>query len=334
MTYDVITTGSALSDIFVDTGLKEVKRGERKVMAYPVGYKIAVKDIRFSIGGGGTNTAVGFARMGLKTGYLGKIGNDIAAKDIIKNLKKEKIDFLGKQEKAISGHSIILDSFEHNRTILTYKGPSDNLKLTDVDLKNLKTKWLYLASAMHETLKTQEKLAEYAKKNLIKVAFNPSEYEVRLGMKKLKKILMNTDLLIFNRDEAGILTGKKDINDIFISLKKFGIDIICITDGENMIHAYYQNQLIKLKPHKIKVVDMTGAGDALASGFLSAIIKTNDVKLALKVGLANSQSVIRHYGAKNKLMTWREALKEIKNILLYFHITSKKSNTSLNFQMK
>jgi ribokinase len=312
--YDVITVGSALSDIFVDTGLREVKRGERKIMAYPVGYKIAVKDIKFSIGGGGTNTAVGFARMGLKTGYLGKIGNDDAAKEIIKSLKHEKVDFLGKQENAISGHSIILDSFEHNRTILTFKGPSDDLKISDVHLKELKTKWIYLASAMHETLKTQEKLAEYAKKNLIKVAFNPSEYEVKLGIKKLNKILMHTDLLVFNRDEASILTGKKDINDIFTALKKFAIDIICITDGDKMIHAYYQNRLLKLKPHKIKVVDMTGAGDALASGFLSAIIKTNDVKLALKVGLANSQAVIKHYGAKNKLLTWREALQEVKKI--------------------
>jgi ribokinase len=123
--YDIITIGSALNDIFVDTGLKELKTKNKKFAAYPAGYKIAIRNIKFSIGGGGINTAVGFSRMGLKTAYLGKIGNDDSAKKIINILKKEKIDFIGKQENSITGHSIILDSYEHERTILTYKGPSE-----------------------------------------------------------------------------------------------------------------------------------------------------------------------------------------------------------------
>ena len=88
MTYDVITVGSALSDVFVDTGLKTMKSHNKRLIAYPVGFKIAVKEIKFSIGGGGTNTAVGFARMGLKTAFLGKIGNDQTATEILNLLKK------------------------------------------------------------------------------------------------------------------------------------------------------------------------------------------------------------------------------------------------------
>ncbi len=310
--YDVITVGSALSDIFVDTGLKAMRKGERKLIAYPVGYKIEVKNIKFSIGGGGTNTAVGFARMGLKTAFLGKIGNDESANEIIKLLKKEKIDFIGKQEKSVSGHSIILDSFEHNRTILTYKGPSDNLKYSDVKLNKLKTKWLYLASSMKQTLETQKKLAVYAKKHKIKVAFNPSEYEVKLGLAKLKPILTKTNFLSLNREEAEILTKKKTIPSIFKKLNSLGITTICITDREKEINAYHEGKTYKLMPKKIKPVEMTGAGDSFACGFLSAWIKERDIKFALKVGLANSQSVISHHGAKNKLLTWKEVKKKVK----------------------
>lgn len=310
--YDIITIGSALSDIFVDTGLKTTRKHNQRLIAYPVGYKIAVKDIKFSIGGGGTNTAVGFARMGLKTAFLGKIGNDESANEILNMLKKEKIDFIGKQETSISGHSIILDSFEHNRTILTYKGPSDNLRFSEVKLNKLKTKWLYLASSMKQTLATQKKLAAYAKKHKIKVAFNPSEYEVKMGLKKLKPILTKTDFLSFNRDEAEILTKKKTIPQIFKKLNSLGITIICITNGDKEINAYYQGKTYKLIPKKIKPVEMTGAGDSFASGFLSAWIKERDIELALKVGLANSESVISHYGAKNKLLTWREVLKKVR----------------------
>ena len=310
--YDVITVGSALKDIFVDTGLKEMKSKGKDFIAYPSGYKIAVQDMKFSIGGGGINTAVGFSKMGLKTAYLGKMGKDDASKEIFEILKKEKIKFIGKQENAITGHSIILDSYEHNRTILTYKGPSDDLKMSDINLKELKTKWIYFASAMKTTLQTQEKLAKFAKEHNIKVAFNPSEYEVKLGMKKLKPILSRTNVLIFNRDEAEILTGKKEIPVIINILKKFGIEVICITNGADDLYVYSKEKTSKITPHKIKVVDMTGAGDALASGFLSAFIRTNNADLALKVGLANSQSEISGYGTKNRLLTWNEAIRKTK----------------------
>jgi ribokinase len=310
--YDIITVGSALRDIFIDTGLKEIKKKDRTFIAYPLGYKIEIKDMKFSIGGGGINTAVGFSKMGLKTAYLGKIGNDESSYEILEELKKAKVKFIGKQENAITGHSIILDSYEHDRTILTYKGPSNELKFTDVKLNELKTKWIYFASSTGNSLKTQEKLAKFAGKNNIKIAFNPSEYEVKLGLRKLKPILSRTNVLIFNKDEAERLTGKKQMFEIFRILAGLGIETICITDGANEINVYHKNKTIKLQPKKIKVVDMTGAGDAFASGFLSVLIRTNDINLSLKAGIANSQSEISYYGTKNKLLTYNEVLKKIK----------------------
>jgi len=310
--YDIITTGSALVDIFVDTGLKEVKSSKRrKLIAYPAGAKIAVNDLRFSIGGGGTNTGVAFSRLGLKTAYLGKLGNDHSAEKILGLLKKEKVNFIGKQEECISGHSVVLDSFEHHRTILTFKGPSDRLKISDIDLNKLKTKWIYFASAMDETFKTQEKLADFAKKKDIKIAFNPSEYEVKQGARYLKKILTKTDVLILNRDEAGILTKKQDIKKILFGLIRLGPEIVCVTDGTNMIYAYDGVEIFTLKPHKIKLAETTGAGDAFASGFIAGLVKGKDIPFAMKLGLANSESVIQHYGAKNRLLKWDEVLKKI-----------------------
>ena len=310
--YDVITTGSALVDIFVDTGLKEIKGKKRGLIAYPAGAKIAVQDLKFSIGGGGTNTAVAFSRLGLKTAYLGKIGNDEAAKQILDLLKKEKINFVGKQKDCISGHSIVLDSFEHHRTILTYKGPSDELKFDEINLNKLKTKWIYFASAMKDTFKTQEKLAEFAEKKGIKIAFNPSEYEVEQGARYLKKILTKTNVLILNRNEASILTKKKDMKKILFGLIRLGPDAVCVTDGNKMIYAYDGCEIFTLKPHNIKLAETTGAGDAFASGFVACLIKGKDIPFAMKVGLVNSESVVQHYGAKNILLTWDEVLKKIE----------------------
>ncbi len=314
--YDIITVGSATFDVFANTKSQLIKIktscSEEDLIAYPSGSKILIKELRFTTGGGGTNTAVSLARLGHKTAYLGSLGNDENGKKILGLLKKEKIDFIGMLSKEITGYSIILDSIEHDRTILTYKGANDKLKFSDINLKKLKTKWFYFSSMISESFRTLEKLAEFAEKNNIKIAFNPSTYLAEKGKSYLKKILTRTTILILNKEEASLLAEKKDISFMLKELYKLGPKIIVITNGKKEINAYDGKNIYIMIPNKIRVVESTGAGDAFASSFLSGIIKKNDVEFALRLGLVNSESVIQHSGAKNKLLKYREALEIIK----------------------
>src|SRR3989344_2776592 len=132
MKYDIITVGSAVMDVFLDTDVHE----HGKEICYTIGAKIKVKDLKFSTGGGGTNTAVAFSKFGLKTGYIGKLGKDENAKVILRELENEKVDFLGVKDakgKEHTGYSVVLDSKEHDRTILTYKGINDKLKFSELN---------------------------------------------------------------------------------------------------------------------------------------------------------------------------------------------------------
>jgi len=164
--YDVITVGSATVDVFANTKYSElikIKTSAEKeidLLAYPSGSKILIKDLRFTTGGGGTNTAVALSRLGHKVGFLGKLGCDENADFILKKLKEGGVDFLGVCGKEIGGYSVILDSIEHDRTILAYKGVNDNLKFKEVDLKKLKTKWFYFSAMLNESFKTLEKIAK------------------------------------------------------------------------------------------------------------------------------------------------------------------------------
>ncbi|MCK5149618.1 carbohydrate kinase family protein [Candidatus Pacearchaeota archaeon] len=292
MEFDIITFGSAVGDVFVNTGLSERKN----FISYPVGSKVLIKELKFDIGGGGTNTAVAFSRFGLKTGYLGKIGEDNSGKEILELLKKEKIEFLGKVEKNTkSGYSIILDSKEKNRTILTYKGINNGLKINEIKIK--KTKWLYFSSVLGESFKTQKKLAEILIKKGTKIAFNPSSYLIK--EKNLKPILKLCHVLILNKEEAKILCKNKDL---LLGLHKLGPKIIVITDKNKSISCYDGNKKYFLKPHKIKVVERTGAGDAFASGFVAGLIVGKSISESLKLGLKESESVIKYFGAKNNLL--------------------------------
>ena len=288
--FDIVTFGSNVIDVFVNTDIHENK----KLISYPIGSKILIKDLRFDIGGGGTNTAVAFSRLGLKTSYIGKIGNDENGNKILNLLKKEKIKFLGSKE-GNTGYSIILDSKEHNRTILTYKGVNNNLKLNEI--KKVKTKWLYYSSLLGESFKTQLKLAKLLN---AKLAFNPSDYLIKRY--NLKSVLKLTDVLILNKEEASMLVKK---GDLLKSLHKLGPKIICITNKNGDIVCFDGSKKYRLKPNKIKVVERTGAGDAFASTFVAGLIKNLGIERSLRLGLKNAESVIRHFGAKNKLLRWK-----------------------------
>ena len=307
--FDLICFGSATRDIFIDTGLREFKRK----IAYEIGSKIPIKKLHMDIGGVGINVAVGTSRMGIKTAYFGKFGDDEASDAILKILKKEKINFLGKRTKGITGYGFILDSFERHRTILTYHGLNDDIKESEVNKSKLKTKWLFLSSLRGDSIKTEEKLVYWAKKHGIKTAFNMDAKVLRKYNIDLKKILKNIDIVIMNKEEAKHLVSGKTGKELSERISKLGPKIAIVTDGENLIFAQEGDKSYEIKPPRTKIVEVTGAGDAFISGFLSSYIKTRDTSLSLKMAVLNAQSVIQHYGAHNKLLSWKEVMIKVKN---------------------
>lgn len=304
--YDVITVGSALMDIFVDTGIHEV----HKKMCYNVGTKISVRGVEFATGGGGTNTAASFSTMGLKTGFVGKLGKDSNAEMILEELKKFKVGFLGKRSEEKTGFSVILDSVEHERTVLTYKGASDTLLFSEIPLSKLKTNWFYFSSMMGVGFETLVKLGNWAGKNGAKIAFNPSSYLAQKGAAYLKPLLKNVEIIILNDEEARYIVPK---GDMFEGLHKLGPNIVCITSGPKGNTVSSGEKMYTALPNDIKVVERTGAGDAFASGFLSGYIKTGDVRAAVIVGSLNAEGVIQIKGAKNGLQTWSQIQKSMKD---------------------
>ena len=239
--------------------------------------------------------------MGLKTGYIGKVGIDGNGDKVMHSLKKEKIEFLGRRE-SYSDVSIILDSKEHNRTILAYKKMNNMIKFTGI--KKFKTKWLYFSTMLGESFRTQLKLA---RKLRVKLAFNPTEYLIKEY--NLKPLLKLVDVLILNREEAELLVKK---GDLLNGLHKLGPCIVCITNGSKDTICSDKKRRCNIKPHKnIKVVEKTGAGDAFASSFVTGIIKGLSIEKSLKLGLINSESVIQHFGPKNKLLKWGEIKNKI-----------------------
>jgi ribokinase len=291
-------------------------------LAYPLGAKILITDLHFEIGGAGTNTAVSFSRLGLKTGYLGKIGRDNGGMQVFNLLHKEKISFLGAFGDK-TGYSVILDSKADDRTILTYKGCNDNFKYSEIEKTRLKTKWFYFGSMTNSSFEVLNELSKFSERNKIKIAFNPSKYLVVKGMNFFRTVFKNTNVLILNKEEAEILSGQKSnesIDKLLLALKAHIKDYVIITDGKNGCWCFDGWKVIHAMPSKnLKIVETTGAGDAFASAFTSGLVFGKEMKTAVKMGMLQAESVIQSYGAKNILLSERQMsilLKKDKRVIV------------------
>lgn len=317
--FDIITIGTATRDVFIKSHLFRVLRDPRhleglgfktgEAECFALGAKVEIEKPTLTIGGGAVNSAVTFARQGFKTACLAKIGNDDSGAAILKELKKEKIQNLTVIDKIHgTAYSVILLSAEGERTILNYKGASENLAKKDIPFAKLKAKWVYIApgNIPYEIMKL---IVKYLKKNKTKIAMNPSKSYLSIGSKKLKPLLDNLDVVSLNREEATYLTGVdyKNEKELFRGLDELIKGIVVMTDGPRGVMVsdgenIYQSGTFQEK----KLVDRTGAGDAFGSGFVAGLIKTKDIREAIRFATANATSVVEQYGATQGILRSKE----------------------------
>jgi ribokinase len=316
MSFDVITIGSATVDHFADTDSELIRIDTRShheaLIAFPLGSKLLINELKTTVGGGGTNTAVAFAHLGLKTAYLGKVGTDAAGDFVLDLLTKEGITFLGARE-GQTGFSVILNSIQDDRSILAYKGANDHLH--EKDVPQLDTQWLYLSSMLGESWETVVNIISNGQFN---VAFNPSNYQAELGYKALSKLVDHVKILIMNREEACkfLKIDHNETPDFKLLLSRmFELPpkIVVITDGKEGAFVYDGDCYYHGLPTPgLKILETTGAGDAFAATFTSAIIKGINTKSALDYAMTNAESVLQHKGAKEILLLWEDLKSQAK----------------------
>ena len=307
--FDIITFGSATWDVFLKPKnyqeLKNKKFIKGKGICFSLGSKLDVEEIHFFSGGGGTNTAATFVKQGFKTAYLGTVGNDLAGQEIIKELKKLGIDtrFVFRTNLKPTNYSVIFNTgLKRNRTVLAYRGASELLTKKDIPWKKLKAKWFYLAPLSGNAARLTEKIISFAKKNKIKLALNPGNFQ--LCLKNINKIIKKVDILILNKEEASLIGGFDKINKICP-----GIVIMGSSKGVKVSDGKY---LYQAEVPKVKVVDRTGGGDAASSGFVSKYMIEDDMEYAVQFNTANAVSCFQKWGAKQGLLRKNEKFRKVK----------------------
>lgn len=314
--YDIITIGAAtrdvflVSDAFVAFKSKKFATGMGECVA--LGSKIEVSDLVLTTGGGATNAAATFSRLGFRTATICRVGDDSPGKDVVEDLSRFGVSthLVRMIKGGETAYSTILTMNDGERTVLVYRGTSSEFAsrdLPDVALKN--TKWIYLTS-LGGNVTLAKTILMTARKAGVKVAWNPGKKELEGGLKVFAPLLPMIDVLNMNLEEATLLTGKKKLPDMFKLLHTNGL-VRLITDGTNGATVYRDGWMAHAKTTGVKSISKTGAGDAFGSGFVAALIKTADLNEALRVGMANAESVIQSYGAKNGILTtWPSVFKK------------------------
>lgn len=320
MKHNIITFGSATNDIYlISKDFKIVSEKHlytQKGLCLNLGSKIEIKNILFRTGGGGTNTAFTFKNQGFNIAWCGMVGNDDAGKKIIEELKEKGINtsFILKTSKKPTNHSVILISPGKERTILVFRGAAGELTKNNIPWQKLKADWFYLAPLSGKLALIFEDLVDFAKKNKIKVAANPGNSQLSLPSKKLEKILKKIDLLFLNQEEASMLTKIPYYKEkeIFKKLDEMVPGICVMTKGSEGAVVSDGKYLYKAPAIKTKIIDTTGAGDSFGSGFLSGLIKKNDISFAIQLGTANSSACIKEWGAKKGLLEKNQKWQKVK----------------------
>ena len=337
--FDVITVGSATLDVFVESDDANIvsvssKNKRSDFMSFPYGSKIDITDFSRNLGGGAVNTAINFQNLGLKTSAIIKLGNDETAPVIEENMRNRGIDTSNiiHSKTGLTGFSIILVSFQGDRTVLAHRGENANIKENDIDFQKLKnTKWIYIAPLSGSSNKLLDKIAEFANKHDIKLAINAGTTAIKKGEVYFKKIIDSSNIFILNKEEASMLTNisvrpdtkteffskekiHPDMITMFDILRKGNNTIIIITDGKNGAIAYDGKHYYKAPEFPAKVTSTLGAGDAFSSTFVASMEKyKGDIAKSIKAASVNSASVVEVFGAQEGLISFDKIEEKLKN---------------------
>jgi len=268
--------------------------------------KKSIKIEKVVAGGSVANTMSGIAYLKGSPSFIGKINSDNFGKLYKKSLEdiNVKFSYIEKNEELPTGASIILITPDSERTMCTYLGISSHLSANDINENNVTEHKLIFLEGYLWDKGISEKMFKYAiniaKKNKVKIAMSLSDiFCVSRHKQDFNNLLTNDlDILIGNENEINELTNKKNLLDSINQLKIFG-KLIVITRSDKGSLAIKDNEIINCDSTKVeKILDLTGAGDLFAAGFLKEYLDQSEIKKCLITGSTLASEIIQKIGAR------------------------------------
>ena len=355
---NALTIGGATLDTIIEYEQMETMEiqkptAKQSYLLLEEGAKIEVTIQKCFSGGGATNAAVSFKRLGFNVSFFGKVGDDSIGYSLLKELQSQNIDTseVRFSKKFGTATSYVVPSLKGDRTIFAYRGANRDLLTEDLPIAAIQAADFVYVTSLSKTSAAQfPKIVQFAATCNTKVAVNPGSSQLEIGSGFVKKALNGIDILIMNYQEAQkfmhsllnnqspeiMVSVKKNLletqpiyQDDLFSLKtffhkilSFGPRIVVVTDGNNGVYVATKENLYFHPALKIeKIVNTLGAGDAFGSSFCGAIYLGKSIETALSYGVINSASVVQFHDAKSGLLPHDELLKILLDIKIKPKVT-------------
>ena len=253
-------------------------------------------------GGSVANSIVGISQLGNKAGFIGKISDDEFGSKYEEGLKKENVKYFYSKKKEVmpTGTCLILVTPDSERTMCTFLGTAGKINENDVSLDAIqKSEMVFLEGYLWDE-GDPKKAFDRAISNAKKVAMSLSDLFCvdRHKPNFLNLVKNKLDITFANEQEITSLIGAKNFNEV-INFSKQLNKLVIITRGEKGAIAVNGQEVVETDSQKnLKIVDLTGAGDLFAAGFLHGYLNKLNTRECLEKGTEMSSIIIQQIGAR------------------------------------
>ena len=312
----IVSLGKSTQDVFVRSARDFVPRpgSAGRVLTLPLGAKLDLDDLTVTTGGNAANAATTFARQGLRSMFLWALGSDPVSTRMLEDLRADRIDVshVLVEPGRVPSISLVLLAASGERTILNHRGTTPSQGARRIDLAPIAAAdWLYVSSLAGDLVLLAAAI-DAAKSAGAQVLLNPAGGELE-RLRTLLPLIHRCDVLAVNAEEGRLILGslEQDAVELARGLARLGPATL-VTDGPRGA-AYADGTHIVTAGirHAVQVVDSTGCGDALASGFLSRLAQGEPLRRCMSFATANAASVLGELGARTGILAVRDVPDDI-----------------------
>jgi len=253
-------------------------------------------------GGSVANSIVGLSQLGNDVGFIGKVNDDNLGKKYEEGLNKEKVQYFYNKKKEISptGTCLILITPDAERTMVTFLGIAGKINQNDINLKAVQeSKMIFLEGYLWDEGEPKSAFDKAMSLSNTKIMSLSDQFCVERHKSDFLDLVKNKlDITFANEQEISSLTDAKSFTEVIEFGKQLG-KLLIITRGEKGSIAIKNQEIIECQSKaNLKIVDLTGAGDLFAAGFLHGFINNYSTKESLKKGTEMSSRIIQKIGAR------------------------------------
>ncbi len=306
----ILGIGNAIVDVIckVDDSFisqNELTKSTMKLIFDETEFKKLLKNLKIEktvSGGSVANSIVGISQLGDKVGFIGKVSDDEFGSKYEEGLKKENVEYFysKKKEELPTGTCLILVTPDSERTMCTFLGTAGKINENDVNSDVIKQSQIIFLEGYLWDEGEPKKAFDKAIKSANKVAMSLSDqFCVDRHKKHFLELVKNKlDITFANEQEFISLIDAKNFDEV-VNFSKQMNKLVVITRGEKGAIAIQGEEIVECDIHKdLKIVDLTGAGDLFAAGFLHGYVNKLSVKESLEKGTEMSSKVIQQIGAR------------------------------------